>query len=340
MPIPLIPVVLGVASAVAGAIGVKKGLDAKKLYEQAKETGERAERRHRRAVKELEEKRNGVYRNLEALGQKKITVFESTAKKLLEIIKDARATAEIGEYGISEKPIAELINFDAEIGQMSSTNVAVDGVSSLALAGLGAAGVYGAVGALGTASTGTAIAGLSGAAATKATLAWLGGGSLATGGLGIAGGAWVLGGIVAGPALAITGFTLASQAEEALTKAEEYAAEVKQKIAELAPVHVFLDGLQRNIEETEHAIGELESVFSRGLMECRAALEKYGSFRSAEEKVLIEQKIPALIMVFKALKDVVQTPLVDESMTPVTGLHEIYVRKLEVANIPLLPEKE
>lgn len=56
------------------------------------------------------------------------------------------------------------------------------------------------VASLGTASTGTAISTLSGAAATKATLAWLGGGALATGGLGVAGGAVVLGVIAVGGA--------------------------------------------------------------------------------------------------------------------------------------------
>ena len=58
---------------------------------------------------------------------------------------------------------------------------------------------------VGVASTGTAISGLSGAAATNATLAWLGGGSLATGGGGMALGSIVLGGITVGPALTATG---------------------------------------------------------------------------------------------------------------------------------------
>ena len=47
--------------------------------------------------------------------------------------------------------------------------------------------------ALGTASTGTAIASLSGAAATNAALAWLGGGTVAAGGAGVAGGSFILG---------------------------------------------------------------------------------------------------------------------------------------------------
>lgn len=62
-----------------------------------------------------------------------------------------------------------------------------------------ALGAWGLVSLIGSASTGTAISSLSGIAATNATLAWFGGGSLATGGAGMAGGFWVLGGIVAAP---------------------------------------------------------------------------------------------------------------------------------------------
>jgi len=72
---------------------------------------------------------------------------------------------------------------------------------------------------LATASTGTAISSLGGVAATNATLAWLGGGSIAAGGGGMALGSMVLGGIVAGPALAIFGHILGSKGEEALNNA-------------------------------------------------------------------------------------------------------------------------
>jgi hypothetical protein len=62
-----------------------------------------------------------------------------------------------------------------------------------------AVGSWALVSVLGSASTGTAIVGLSGIAATNATLAWFGGGSLAVGGAGMAGGATVLGGILLVP---------------------------------------------------------------------------------------------------------------------------------------------
>ncbi|WP_351078154.1 hypothetical protein [Shewanella sp. CAL98-MNA-CIBAN-0140] len=70
--------------------------------------------------------------------------------------------------------------------------------------GTAALGAWGVVTVVGSASTGTAISSLSGVAATNATLAWFGGGSLATGGAGMAGGFWVLGGIVAAPMIYFT----------------------------------------------------------------------------------------------------------------------------------------
>jgi hypothetical protein len=72
------------------------------------------------------------------------------------------------------------------------------GTGAKALAMSGAA-------AYGTASTGTAISSLSGAAAQNATLAYLGGGSLASGGLGMTGGAIALTGIGAVAGIVVFG---------------------------------------------------------------------------------------------------------------------------------------
>lgn len=65
-------------------------------------------------------------------------------------------------------------------------------------------GSWTAVSLLGSASTGVAIGSLHGVAATNAALAWFGGGSLATGGLGMAGGAFVLGGLVLLPMIGVS----------------------------------------------------------------------------------------------------------------------------------------
>jgi hypothetical protein len=78
----------------------------------------------------------------------------------------------------------------------------IDGQQALVLGGVGVASAavvaaaevaaFSAISAFAAASTGTAISSLSGAAASSASMAWLGGGSLAAGGLGVTGGLVVL----------------------------------------------------------------------------------------------------------------------------------------------------
>lgn len=85
-----------------------------------------------------------------------------------------------------------------------------------------AAGSWTLVSMIGAASTGTAISTLTGAAATNATLAWFAGGSLATGGAGMAGGGMVLGGIVALPLVIFSSWKAHSNAD----KITEHTAEV------------------------------------------------------------------------------------------------------------------
>lgn len=83
----------------------------------------------------------------------------------------------------------------------------------------------------GTASTGTAISALSGAAATNAALAWLGGGTLAAGGAGMAGGqallalagpvGWSIAGVTAVASGALLGIKNKQLAEQAITQAKQ-----------------------------------------------------------------------------------------------------------------------
>lgn len=104
---------------------------------------------------------------------------------------------------------------------------AAGGVAGAGLGAGAATGIFALVSAAATASTGTAIASLSGAAATSATLAWLGGGSLATGGMGVAGGTAVIGGIVALPAVIAMGGVLAWKGRQLRRQAQEDAALIK-----------------------------------------------------------------------------------------------------------------
>ena len=347
----MLPLLLVGASLITGAMGIKKGYDAKKLYEEAKNIGSSAERRHRRAVKDLEEKREQTHANLVALGEEKARIFSSTGQYIVDQVRNARSNIQQVEFEKSALAETELAIFESDIAKMAPLNVASDSAKSMALAAIGASGIYTTVSMTAAASTGTAIASLSGAAATNATMAWLGGGSLAAGGLGVAGGAWVLAGTVAGPALAITGFTLASKAEAAVTEAEEFAAEVKLKIAELEPIHFMLDSICQNINETKGALESLEAAFSHATQEYQRLLKKSESLwqkilkkfsekRRTQEAADIEAGLTRLVAIFKAIKEVVQAPILDEEQLPVTGLTTRLSHVLEVANVPAITAPE
>ena len=142
------------------------------------------------------------------------------------------------------------------------TNALTSAVTG-SLAGLAASGgAYLGVGALATASTGTAISGLSGAAATNATLAWLGGGSLASGGLGMAGGMAVMGGLVAGPLLAIGGSIFASKAAEKKEEAYENWKKVEAAAEKLKVVMSKLNAIAKYTRECNSTFKVLDEYWA------------------------------------------------------------------------------
>ena len=97
------------------------------------------------------------------------------------------------EYQSFEKDL-EKLQKKAEKNGKSATDKALS-VGATAGAGVGLFGadvMLAAATTFGTTSTGVALSSLSGAAATNAILAWLGGGSLAAGGAGVAGGEIIL----------------------------------------------------------------------------------------------------------------------------------------------------
>ncbi|WJJ93616.1 hypothetical protein [Neopusillimonas aromaticivorans] len=129
---------------------------------------------------------------------------------------------------------------------------------------------------LGAASTGTAISSLAGAAATKATLAAIGGGSLATGGMGIAGGTAILGAAVAAPVLAIAGWAYNSHGEEALRNARKADQEVKAAIKKLARAIKQLaatEGYTRKIKQALLSIHDQFSLYFDSLKDINNFLE-------------------------------------------------------------------
>ena len=167
-----------------------------------------------------------------------------------------------------------------EVASLKATEVVKAGVSSLGAGALAGIASYGGAMMFATASTGTAIATLSGAAATNATLAWFGGGSLAVGGLGMAGGTVVLGGIVAGPVLAVAGFIMAAKSEENLANAKKTYSEASLAVEKMNTMTDFLKKVSDISQNYNSFINEFSERFNIVLCELQNI---YASAKNEQE---------------------------------------------------------
>lgn len=321
MPL-FIPILLGGLAVISGVAGAAAAIDANDKFKKAKNIVNTSRNKYSNKKRELEKYREKVYKNLVSLGEYKKKVFEQTGKDIVNIIENSKTSAEIISFEIRNFVQKDIPKIKNDIIQLSAIDISLNASGSISMAALGAAGTYSAVMTFGAASTGTAISTLSGAAATNATLAWLGGGSLATGGLGIVGGTWVLGGLVAGPALAILGFSLSSKSEKAMTEALRYESEVEKAIADMDKVKVILKAINSNIYEVNKILSVLAQRFETTKQ----------MYLSATDEKTKKDKLRSLVMIFKAIKEVVNEPILDEKGAAVIGLKKKLYAKINFEN--------
>ncbi len=297
MPIPFL---IAGAALLAGGYGVKKGLDAKEKFDEAKSIRSSAQRRYKKAQEELVDDRETTNGMLEDFGRYKVEVFMTSIQALVDVLSRVKnASSELSDVG-ALITTEEMAAIKQKVVEAMEVHHAATGVSAgLATAG----GVYAAVGALGTASTGASIAGLSGAAATNATLAWLGGGAVAAGGGGMAVGTAVLGGLVAAPALLIGGLVMDSKAQEQLTAAHEFVAKVESTIAEIDKTRTLMKGYRSNIAELKNVIGEVVLRFEQVLERTMGVPEE------RRYDLATNEHLKTLITVGKGLKELLSVPV-------------------------------
>lgn len=246
MPIPFI---LAAGAAVAGATGVVKGAKSIKNNKNAKEILEEAQFKYHSAESKLENQREITNNELEKLGQLKLKVWANDMNGFLGIFSKYKNVNFEHDLEFEDAIKNNISNSDflnnIKIASMNAVEITQAGVASLGSGALAGVASYGGAMMFAHASTGTAIATLSGVAAKNATLAWFGGGAIKAGGLGMAGGSMVLGGIVAGPVLAVAGFIMEAKSEENLAKAKKAVAEAEQAIEKMNIKIDFMAGVER-----------------------------------------------------------------------------------------------
>ncbi|WP_313530759.1 hypothetical protein [Anaerotignum sp.] len=319
MPLPFIiggallaKVAIGVGVA-AGAVGVAKGVQGAIDSSDAKEIQEKAERVLRIAKRSMESEKDATSQAIEDLGKIKVGILAKEMNDFVVLyqqiksvqLSDSIGLEELRKLGFSNQKLKEMK--DVSIGAINVLAGLGAGAGAGALLGWGA---YGGVMALGAASTGTAISALSGVAATNATLAWLGGGALAAGGGGMALGTAVLGGLVAGPALLITGGLFASSAKEQLNNAKSNLAEAREISEELSVGEEQLRIMAQYASELKGLLEKTNSAFKLSINNMSSIIEKKTEWKlySIEEK----QQVAATVKQAILLKGIIDTPLLTE----------------------------
>lgn len=240
---------------------------------------------------QMEEQRQKVNLLLERLIQTKVSAVNSL-KQISSISKNLKGKDRNILYDKIGNEI-DTISFDRIDQTISAADVAMDVTKGVSAGVSTALGAWALVSTLGTASTGTAIGALSGAAATNATLAWFGGGALAAGGGGIAAGTAMIGGIVAIPALVLTGIF-------SHLKANKQIQEIENKMLELLKA---IDGLHDNLLKLE--------LIEQRSQELIVAIDKARTTFEHEMKIVYKQIYP--IPFFSKLKKTLRKKLLKKN---------------------------
>ena len=303
-----IPILIGIVALATAGYGVKKGYDAKTDYDTAQSINEDAELIYEDAEDKLISQRDRTQNSIEALGVLKFIIYNNSIIPFInEFTKIKNIENSINIEGVDHSLPSNQNMIEMKKQSLELQEIVGGGLTALGAGGLAGLAAYGGVGLLATASTGTAIAGLSGVAATNATLAWLGGGSLATGGFGMAAGTVVLGGIVAAPVLAVGGMILASKAEAA--KEDAYA---NLEVAELAAEEMKtarskLKGIRKKVLELAQVLFHLDNLFKPYLKFINELTTKNTDYRSYTQQE--KERLFIAFSIYNSLENILNVTL-------------------------------
>lgn len=331
MPVPLI---IGAAAAAAALYGTTKGVSGAISHKNAQNINKDATTAVDRASQELDEQRKITNKIIEDYGQRKLRAFNGTISEFIEHFE------RIKNVDLTQSPEFEKLN--AEDFTSQTLPDLKQNYQALKDAGLGlgagvtggaamAFGAYNGTMLLATASTGTAISSLTGAAATNATLAWLGGGSLAAGGYGMAGGMVVLGSIVTGPAIAIFGHILGRKGEAALNQARANEEEAKTICDKINLMIAQLQAIAEVSTLANTTFSRVSSHLRMAVSDMKKAIDSEGedfNLYAEESKAAVFKSVKFA----QLLKAMIDTPILDQDGKLVLSTKQRFIDVNEVAS--------
>lgn len=303
-----LPIVIGVAAAVASIAGAGACAHGGVSIKKAKDKENEAKALHEECCNKFVEKGTLADETMDDLGILELETLGSFE----EFSNVAAKIQNKPEFAAIDTSCTELPEFNSD-GLRAVSVMAKATIGGLAGAAAGTAGGFAAAGAttsvvaaLGTASTGTAISTLSGAAATNATLAALGGGSLAMGGGGMAAGAAVLGGAAAGAGILVGGVIVNVIGRKLSDNAEELMEQVLEERESVDQACALFDDIRGNAERYAKAIEATQHEYAKHVEEISFVVNSLGKTDwndfTEKEKLSFETTVLLVGLLFNMCK--------------------------------------
>ena len=327
MPLPILFIGIAVAT---GAVGIGKTTKAGFDQHNAKRLNENSDERMEEAANKLNTYRNQCEKSLEMLGEEKLFVLNGNISAFMDTFTQIKNVDFTESLGLNELNKLAIDKKDfQELGEMRNFAVSLSSGFAAGMTGgaLAAFGAYSAASTFAAASTGTAIASLSGAAASNATLAFFGGGSLASGGLGIAGGTAVLGGLVAGPALLIMGMIVEAKAGKNLEEAKANAAEATVYCEQMEAGVEQCIAIRRSTDMFYSLLAILDSRFLPLIHRMQKVVAKEG-YDYSKYSIESKKEIAAAASMAVSIKAVLDTPLLTDEGNLTDSSAELYNKQM------------
>ena len=257
---------------------------------------------------ENERRRKESNKILDAFGRVRLEALSDTVGKFIIYLDLIKKKAKVKEYEL----LTSIDVTPEQVKELETVNMnASTALKTLAVSGGNAIAVVMGVPALVTqfaaASTGTAIASLHGAAATNAVLAWLGGGSIASGGFGVAGGMVVLGTLTGVVALASAGVVATAYFAKKHTEATKYLADMKELKAKMELGWTVLENVNKRAQELQDVTLQLKERCLQGLDQLADIMIGFDAQNTEHLKVFQQTAI-----LIKSMSELAQVPVMDE----------------------------